>query len=366
MSQAENAERDIDLVLVTGAGASREFGIGGAKLPLMPDWSNALVQKLSTSGMGHLDLVGLTREMSGEQFEERLGQFLRQSQALDDIEDLLEPSQRLMGMPNEIQTQGILKSWHYQLQNHVDQIMGAIHNSLFEMFSQTDIDTRRAVEEFRWLLGVLQVTTTSPFVFATTNYDIIASRVVSELGRLPDWGAPPKLYPGAGENVLKVDDLLGGMNRYTPVLHLHGKAGWYEKDERVIEIAHNEYSKDFGIPVVMLPDLAKDYGASAVINSIWSQFRAALRRAQRVLVLGHSLHDRELLEALRANVQPMSRIAVSVYVAGNQSPSVTADPVKAIVRDYLPGATVIEMQFGQSHNGEAELQQWLTGTSSTR
>ena len=42
--------RDIDLVMVTGAGASRDFGVNGVKLPLMGDWSDALVKKLGAVG----------------------------------------------------------------------------------------------------------------------------------------------------------------------------------------------------------------------------------------------------------------------------------------------------------------------------
>ena len=33
-------ERDIDVVLVTGAGASRAFGVNGKPMPLMGDWSD--------------------------------------------------------------------------------------------------------------------------------------------------------------------------------------------------------------------------------------------------------------------------------------------------------------------------------------
>lgn len=41
-------ERDIGVVLVTGAGASRAFGVNGKPMPLMGDWSDDLVRKLAS------------------------------------------------------------------------------------------------------------------------------------------------------------------------------------------------------------------------------------------------------------------------------------------------------------------------------
>lgn len=46
MSGSFSGERDIDLVLVTGAGASREFGVNHTRIPLMGEWSDALVEKI--------------------------------------------------------------------------------------------------------------------------------------------------------------------------------------------------------------------------------------------------------------------------------------------------------------------------------
>jgi hypothetical protein len=46
-------ERDIDWVIVTGAGASWELGVNGVKMPLMGDWSGALVKKLNTTMRQH-------------------------------------------------------------------------------------------------------------------------------------------------------------------------------------------------------------------------------------------------------------------------------------------------------------------------
>jgi len=42
----DDRERDIDLVLLTGAGASTHLAIRGENLPLMNDWSDEVVKAL--------------------------------------------------------------------------------------------------------------------------------------------------------------------------------------------------------------------------------------------------------------------------------------------------------------------------------
>jgi hypothetical protein len=93
---AATSERDIDVVLVTGAGASRTFGVNGVPMPLMGDWSDHLVGKLGPR-MGYLDATGLRRGMSGEDFEARLGKFLQDVQAFRRIGSLLKPSVQVPG-----------------------------------------------------------------------------------------------------------------------------------------------------------------------------------------------------------------------------------------------------------------------------
>ncbi len=89
---ATNHERDIDLLLITGAGASREFGKNNQPMPLMGDWVNALVGKLFKTNHAYLEASGLRKDMTGPEFEEQLGLFLRQVALLPIIESLLEPS----------------------------------------------------------------------------------------------------------------------------------------------------------------------------------------------------------------------------------------------------------------------------------
>jgi hypothetical protein len=57
-------ERDIDVVLVTGAEASRAFGVNGKPMPLMDDWPDHLVRKLGQR-IGYREVIGLKSGMSG-------------------------------------------------------------------------------------------------------------------------------------------------------------------------------------------------------------------------------------------------------------------------------------------------------------
>lgn len=71
---APSRARDIDLVMVTGAGVSREFGVNGVKLPLMGDWSDALGNKLEPLAH-YLQATGLRRQMAREDLGAQPGTF---------------------------------------------------------------------------------------------------------------------------------------------------------------------------------------------------------------------------------------------------------------------------------------------------
>jgi hypothetical protein len=111
----------------------------------------------------------------------------------------------------------------------------------------------------------------------------------------------------------------------------------------------------------MLPDLKKDYATDPIISTIWQQFSAAPRRAKRVLVVGHSLHDEALISALADHVVPRDRVAVTVLPPEDSSPGASGDgaSVSARVRGLLPGAAVIPVRFDSSFGTTStELRDW--------
>ena len=356
-------ERDIDVVLVTGAGASRAFGVNGTLMPLMNDWADHLVGKLAVHS-SYLEATGLRKGMSGEEFELRLGKFLQDAEAFHRIGDLLGPSVRFQGFgagTQVMQGTGVMEEWHRQAVHHFGQVTGLIRESLYELFADTSVDLDGAAKAYQGLFHSLGLGgPDSRLVYATTNYDTVGEHAIRRSGGLPDWGQPPSLE-NEGEASLVVDGLLTGLPRYVPVLHLHGRVGWYRRDHRVYGANVVRHQEGFGVPVVMLPDPEKIYDQDDIINALWREFSTALARAKRVFVLGHSLNDRFLLRALTQNVQPLDRIAVSVLGDDQNPPQPhpSVGPVMAKINQSLGNAAIIPMKFGAGiDEGSVGIRAW--------
>src|SRR6266851_4758036 len=82
-----STERDLDLVLITGAGASYDLGASGMKIAAMKEWSDRLTGALIDPGSSLL--VGLQFGLDGMEFERRLGVFLASARAFRDACDLM-------------------------------------------------------------------------------------------------------------------------------------------------------------------------------------------------------------------------------------------------------------------------------------
>jgi hypothetical protein len=356
-------ERDIDFVIVTGAGASREFGANGAQLPLMGHWAEAVVKKLGSTNPAYLAATGLQSGMLGEQFEVQLGSFLRQVRAFPLIQGVLAATTQFQAMEPQL-TDKMLADWHRQTEFHLEKIINAIHESLYEEFAAPAVDMAGAAQAYGWLLGELGVQPNDALVFATTNYDVLGELAIGQLGRRVDWGEPPVLQ-GVTETTIDVRGLIDGMPRYVPVLHLHGRVGWYrrrEPDERLYATTVTQHQEGFGVPLVMLPDPDKVYLDDDVIAVLWQQFEQALARAKRVLIVGHSLNDRSLVRAVRVNVEPLDRLGVTVLAAEDDAshPHETAVPVLEMMRQELRNAAIIPLRFGRNMDASRGVfEQWL-------
>jgi hypothetical protein len=361
---ATGNDHDIDLVLVTGAGASCAFGYDGARLPLMGDWSKDLVGRLAERGGGYLAATGLSGEMDGPQFEDQLGRFLRAVAAFSTMEMLLEPMSDFPGLGAPIVGPGQWSEWHRQMSNHLAQITGVIHESLYALFASPTFDPRAAQQAYQTLFAELGTGPSARLVYATTNYDTIGEETMAALGWMPDAG-DFEVTPFSAEREIRVDQLLGGMPRFTPVLHLHGRVGWFRRPDRgIVSIPGRGYNADTGVPIVMLPDLEKDYATDPVISTLWAQFADAVRRAKKVLVLGHSLHDEALITTLAENALPPTRVAVT-FLASQMNPAEPdgedAAGVLQRVRERLPSARAIPFRF-DSATGQwrPELREWAS------
>ncbi len=125
---------DIDLVLITGAGASAPFGVGGNRLVQMQGWSDALCKKLRGSDYNYLALTGLSDGLDGPTFEERLGDYLRKVEAFNSIESFIGLSASFVNLSPAVAQQS-LDEWYGALKFKLKTINNLIHESLYEPFA---------------------------------------------------------------------------------------------------------------------------------------------------------------------------------------------------------------------------------------
>jgi hypothetical protein len=102
-----------------------------------------------------------------------------------------------------------------------------------------------------------------------------------------------------------------------------------------------------GLPIMMLPNLSKDYGSISVITELWNEFRSVLRRARSVFVLGHSLNDDQLCTALGQDVGDGRRIAIAQVTPNSDGPLRDRDELDLATNlgvEYTP--TIVPINFG--------------------
>lgn len=317
----------MDLLLVTGAGASRELGKPEDPLPLMPDWANALCSALDGAESGLAGRCALSEGMGGEEFEEALGLLLR-------WEQMKYLNSRFAGLTDQ---PGQFQQLDGQASSRLGTIRQVIDRTLYEQFGQHRVDDERATTAYKSLLQRLDV---HQLVLATTNYDRACEAALSRLGRKPDAG----FRSDDSESVpkLQVAGLVASAREAesTACLHLHGAIGWYQKDGVVYDFrSGHEYNETLGTPVVLYPDPLKDPTSDAHVATLWEEFRLALADADHVLVLGHSLHDPALVNAIRS-AKPKRLAVTNLMTAGDEGEQ------RAWIEHQLPKAIHVRIDFG--------------------
>jgi hypothetical protein len=337
---------------------------------MMGEWANALTRKLVERN-SYLAVTGLYENMEPIEFEQKLGRFLRQMSSFAQVEDVVTgskhfpPSAEMATVP--FSTSDVLLSWYRNAKFHLDEINELVRESLYEQFAEPRTDPARAREAYGDLLRVLQIGPSTQWVYVTTNYDTIGETALATLDLLPDWGEPPQVGGTNQERPIRVDGLLDVIPRSVPVLHIHGRIGWYRRvdvdgsSEAYSMPAATRHQRVWGTPIVMLPDPDKSYEADPIINTLWLQFLDVLDRAQRVFILGHSLNDAVLLEAIRERVQPNERIAVTVLSTekNRDQPDTGSKDQEEKVKREFQNATVVPIRFGEMPVYEPAVQKWV-------
>lgn len=330
------------LLLITGAGASTALSSDESRpLPLMASWATRLREKL---GDGLSAMTGLTDAGDdGVKFEETLGALFGWIQALDATERfsaMVREHESVQGDGSESQ----LRQGLGHARRHGDRLQTLLNESLFEEFGPDRIDTTKAVAAYTRLFAALGFDSPAPssLVCATTNYDRSLETAFEGMGVSTRTGATPHSY-----NQPKLDPAgLGEFGDTASLLYLHGAVGWYLQDDGTIDAtpANRRYTAALGKPAVLYPSLNKDPDLN-VTAAIWHEFRTAVADATHILVLGHALNDKHLVDEL---TDTEARIAVT-YLASEPPTSKETDAAAAKaqkdIEDRVPGAVPVAARF---------------------
>ena len=328
-------------MVVAGAGASRELGAGEESMPLMSDWARDLVESMSALSTNLPYAMGLNADLSGEAFETVLGDFLSWSASLESAKKL-----RFIGSSTLGQQEAAIEEWFLRSETVSNEILRAIHGSLHRLFGQSRINAVAAATAYGGLFKRLGIEDRDLLAFATTNYDVAAELALETLGKRPYWGEDTVLGTDSVVRPTFPNAQIGKCF----VFHLHGRVGWYRTAEgHVIGLPPDKaFDESAGVPALLLPDPNKDYAGDVFTSELWRGFRTALSNSSRVLVLGHSLHDQHLVEALRA-LSP-GTVAVSILPSDGQNMRMEAMRISTL----LPGCHVLPMSFGPSSRVDNE------------
>ena len=338
-----------NLVLIVGAGASRDLGCDNKPLPLMADWNTILRRALDERDARLSGLVGTREGQSGPEFEAALGDYLRWFSMLD-LAARFVP----FGLDDPLNYDN--RGWQSQAQVRSRMVTETLNRTLYQQFGSNRASEIAAEQAYAALLDSMDMNTGASLTVATTNYDPAAELALAEMGRRPDVGdvAGPR-----STRLLDPDGLMGKCRegRGTAVLHLHGKVGWYTQADGLVRVQDHghPFSETAGAPTVVLPDPNKDPMLQPAIKALWSEFDKALGQASHVLVLGHSLNDAVLVDHVRTRAGG-ARKAVTVL------PEAT-DEERMRLAQLIPGTTIIDGRFGPHLKSPSEPQPFLGNLS---
>ena len=309
----------------------------------MADWADALCGALDEQEKGLATACHLTSGMDGPSFEKNLGLLLRWQQ----VRHLEERFQGLGGNPVDHPIAQLAKA-RGRINRRMKIVMEVLNTTLYEQFGQRRIDDDRATKIYQALLGPLG---DSDLIYATTNYDRAGETALQALGYEIDSGfrSRPHRTP-----TLDPVGLVSNRGAKTPVIHLHGAVGWYERDGSVGEHhADMPYNPSLGTPVVLYPDPDKDPTSDAVVSQLWTELHKALKVADKVFVIGHSLHDPALVRALSETAKS-KLVAISFYSEEDAKRIATRIPAAAgFELNFDPAATNAELIFRDLGNRKA-------------
>jgi hypothetical protein len=264
-------------------------------MPLMSDWMNDLTQRLNATGRGALaQAVGLSSKGSGEEFEASLGRLLAWQRALPTVASLSR-----LGSPTHERSPEF-EEWAFRATEAAQGLVTLIYESLHELFGRNQINQNAASAAYRTLIDLFKLPSDGTIVFATTNYDVAIELALQDLSVVPLAGTIPRI---GTDGVVRPEGVTGQAKHDAfPVLHLHGRVGWYRDDSGSVRDAGADgpFNPTLGPPGLLLPDPDKDYSDQRVLSDMWTEMTNVIAEAKKILIVGHSLHDKALADSLRS------------------------------------------------------------------
>ena len=292
-----------NVVLVIGAGASRNLAVGDKKMPLMPDLAAGMRGFLEDEvGSGAARAMGLDGDITGPEFERIIRAFLRWRLAVP-----LNREFRSLGVQGFGNPQTQIGQWITQSEQNSELALHAIRRCLFDLFGPSRIDNDKARMAYRKLMNMAGLTR-DRLVVATTNYDTcleegfksVPNGVHTGFSSTEPFEPAPRLDPRGMVERARSEGK-------TPVIHLHGGVGWYRQAGSIVWYPPGpEYQEGLGDPAILYPDPEKDPLAEEVINDLWNELDEALGLATHIVVIGHSLNDAPLVHSLARTSLPVA------------------------------------------------------------
>ena len=293
------------VLLITGAGASRNLVDRGSQpMLLMNEWTPDLIDRLNNREAMLASAIGLRPELDGEDFERTLGAFLAWQRKLPDDNELFSD----LGEQNLGQrTNRVFPQWLRDARRRAGMIVDAIYESLYENFGEERVSPNVATGAYAELFRQMDA---DVLTIATTNYDCSVIEALQSLGRSPYWGEAARTRITGGSPPVTITGLADTASSHRDaVLYVHGKIGWYWRDQSLVAIDAKQYNKEFGSPGILLPEPKKNYTLTG-FDVMWEGIQTschASRQNPRTWSFATRRWDRRPAEA-EGSLRPSSRL----------------------------------------------------------
>jgi hypothetical protein len=328
---------------------------------MMGDWADAIADTLDEAEDALAEALNLNRGMSGEDFERTLGELFSAFRSVTLVKKYI-----YIGREGPKGVRGGIREWIRFAEQREPKVIAAINRSLWSEFGLARVDVEAAMNTYRELsraLDALPAEKSTRLFSVTTNYDRSGEEAWAGVGFDVDDGGRQRLQGGS-----KYLDLRTvrpwSVPATVPHLHLHGAVGWYRTSQGIrIDPADRDFD-DREVPAVLYPDPNKDpYNeGDASVVALWEKFGEALQDATHIIVVGHSLHDKPLVDALAATAKrPGVRLAVTFYGSSPADAEAVAGQLSVAGLGHSEDVSLIPIDF-HAEGDFSLVGRWIEGS----